>query len=459
MPVTPAEQARARLIALLRFFVMFALAVTVPTAFAFTFVTVGDASIVDLLARVAGHVAAALLASAFVFFTLVALNVTLAATIGPRAVAFMTVPLQVAAVIGMIAALSMTGRLADGLLAADAATSNNVMWNPAAWFVGVYRAVGGDSRAVFAVLALRGLLATAIVAGVAVLAYPFAFARGLEKAIETEGRRAAWWSGAARRGWLLVLSMFLGTSLERGLAAFVLANLTRSHAHRFLVGSYVGAGVLFALPLIPQLLESAAASGVQFAWFSVPLGLLCWTAAGLRVAMMLPVDPAANWVFKLTEPVNKMRIISTAVKVMHGASAVPLALGFGVAANLAGGAALGMMVFAVVLLTGGVIIELLTLTLRAVPGTCTYRPGQLRLRVLWPIYLLAWLSVAYGIPSFAVASLFDPLASVILCTTLTATWASLRAWRIVRARRLTTFIYEAVEPTTTTTIDLSSVRV
>lgn len=32
--------------------------------------------------------------------------------------------------------------------------------------------------------------------------------------------------------------------LERGLAAFIVATVTRSHAHRFLIGSYLGVGVL-----------------------------------------------------------------------------------------------------------------------------------------------------------------------------------------------------------------------
>ena len=33
------------------------------------------------------------------------------------------------------------------------------MWNPAAWFVGIYRWVAGDERAVFSMLAARGALA------------------------------------------------------------------------------------------------------------------------------------------------------------------------------------------------------------------------------------------------------------------------------------------------------------
>ena len=33
------------------------------------------------------------------------------------------------------------------------------MWNPAAWFAGIYRWIAGDPRPIFAVLAARGAIA------------------------------------------------------------------------------------------------------------------------------------------------------------------------------------------------------------------------------------------------------------------------------------------------------------
>jgi hypothetical protein len=98
-----------------------------------------------------------------------------------------------------------------------------------------------------------------------------------------------------------------------------------------------------------------------------------------------PIEPAANWLFKLTEPVDKRRLLSTAVVLVQAAAAVPLAAGFGVASGIAVGWPLGLKAFALILATGLGLAELLALTLRAVPCACTYRPGQLRLRVLWPL--------------------------------------------------------------------------
>ena len=56
LPLLAGEQARARLLALVRFFAIFIAAVSVPTAVAFTFVTVGPADVLAVPQRVAAHI-------------------------------------------------------------------------------------------------------------------------------------------------------------------------------------------------------------------------------------------------------------------------------------------------------------------------------------------------------------------------------------------------------------------
>jgi hypothetical protein len=456
LPLRPGEQARARLIAVMRFFSIFTLAMSVPTAVAFTFVTLGESSATSVLSGIAGHIAAVVLGSALVFFALIDVQLVLAAAFGPRAVHLAAWPLQALTMVAMVGALSFTSQVADALLTANAGQDARVMWNPAAWFVGVYRWIAGEERVMFGVLAARGTAAALGAVAIALLAYPLAFQRCLLNAVAGEGRRTPWWSTSLTRIWLGCLRPWLPAPLDRGLAAFITATLTRHAAHRLLIGGYVGAGVLLALPLVPRLAGPADSPAVQYAWLAVPLGLTCWSATGLRVAMMLPVEPAANWLFKLTEPVDKRRMLATVVTVMRGATAVPLAIVFGAGATLAGGLTLGVTVFGVVVCAGVVLIELLTLTLRAVPGTCTYRPGQLRLRVLWPVYLLVWTTVVYLLPRLAISGVGQFAQSAAVIGTLVATGAALQAWRTARARQLGQLVYDATETPTTTTIDLSS---
>jgi hypothetical protein len=358
----------------------------------------------------------------------------------------------------MVAALYLNSRVADAMVGAEAVRDAWVVWNPTAWFVGLYRWISGDPREVWGLLAFRALAASALAVAATLVAYPLAYRRCLRNALDGRSRRATWWAGAGSRLWLRGLAPLLRTPLERGLATFIVSTLTRNHAHRFLIGSYIGIALLLALPLLGRLVGPAESTAVQYAWFSIPLGLLCWTAAGLRVAMMLPVEPASNWVFKLTEPVDKRRVLSTTVTVMQGATAIPIALLFGVASGVAGGPVLGLTVLAVVLGTGIVLIELLTLTQHTVPCTCTYRPGQLRLRLLWPVYLSVWSLTTYALPRVAVWALDDVGRSGALIGSLAGGWVGLRLWRLARARQLRGFVYEEVEASATTTINLSSAR-
>lgn len=458
LPVTPGEQARARLLALLQFVAMFAAAVALPTAVVFTFVTVGEAGPAEVVARMTGHAAATLLGAGFVFFALVALQLLLAASVTPRVVAAATLPLQLAALLGLIGAVSFTGRLADALLGAEPLASAWVAWNPAAWFVGVYRWLAGDSREAFAALAARGALAVGGVVALVLVVYPLAYRRCLTNAIAGHGSRTRW-TDVALRWWLRVLGPWLRTPLERHLAGFLAATLTRSHAHRFLVASYVGVAIVFALPLAGRLLGPADSTVERYAWFSVPLGLLWWTAAAVRVAMMVPVEPRANWAFQLTEPVDKVRTLSTAVAVLHGTTTLPLAVAFGVASGVAGGATLGVAVATVIVAAGVALAEALTLTLRTVPCTCTYRPGQLRLRMLWPVYALAWIGLAYATPNLALWALGDWTRSLGVVAAWLMVGLALRGWRLGRTRRLRAFVFEESDPSVaTTTIDLRSIR-
>jgi hypothetical protein len=333
-------------------------------------------------------------------------------------------------------------------------TSPWATWNPAAWFVGLYRWIAGDPRPVMAILAARAAAAAGLAVAIAVVAYPLAYDRCLEQAIAAEGARAGRWAGLPGRLWLRLMRPALPSPLARGLAAFVVATLTRSPAHRFVIGSYLALAVVTALPAFGRLSGPIADAATRHAWFAVPLGLLGWSATGLRVAMMLPSEPAANWLFRLTEPVDKARVLTTTASVIAGATALPLSLGFGATAAIAGGAAFGATVGAVVLVAGALLVELLTLRLRAVPCTCTYRPGQLRLRVLWPVYLFAWIALSDLLPRVAVWAGSRPWTVATLLLALAGAAAGLRRWRRAKARRLQEFVYDEVEPPATTTIAL-----
>ena len=233
LPVRPGEQARARLVALTAFVSLYALALSVPTGVVFTFVTLGVSSLANLLAHVAGYLVAAFLGCVFIFFSLVDVQLIAAAVFGPRGVRALTWPLQAAALLAMVGAISATGRMADAILSHGAIDATAIAWNPAAWFVGVYRWVAGDTRAIFSALAVRAAFASLAVVGGGMLVYPLACERCLANAIGAPGRGDGAWIRAVLSGWLRGLALWQRSPVERALSAFIAASLARSYAHRF----------------------------------------------------------------------------------------------------------------------------------------------------------------------------------------------------------------------------------
>ena len=456
LPVLIREQALGRLYALLKFFGLFAVAVSVPTAIVFTFVSTGAEHVLQVPQRIVAHIIAVTGAAGFVFFTLVNIQLVLAAVFGPRAIKFVTLPLQLAALAGMIAALALSQTVAHAMVDRGLEAGAMVAWNPAAWFAGIYRWVMGDHRAVFTVLAGRGVLAAFGMFAFAVAAYPLGYGRCLRNVIDSEGRRTgrlsrAWTSGAA---WLL--GPLLRTPLQRGLAAYMLATLGRSHAHRFVIGAYAGIGLLLAFPLAGRIMQIPTTGAMRYGWFAIPLGLVFWLVCGVRVAIMVPIEPSANWIFKLTEPVDKRRVLTTVVTVMAALTCVPIALLFGGVAALLGEVRLGASVFLIVIAAGLCLIELLTLTLKTVPFTCTYLPGQLKLRIFWPLYFFLWLQFVFTLSNRALAALRDTRPTLQLVAGLLAVWLALRVWHMVRARHIRAFVYDEQEPSLVSTMDLAT---
>lgn len=456
LPVTPREQAYGRLLALLKFFAMFIVAVAVPTAIAFNFVSVGADNLLDLPGLVLGHVVAATLAGGAVFFLLLNTQLILAALFGPRAIRFVTLPLQLAALAGMIAALASAEGFAHAMLRQGSDAAAGVMLNPAAWFVGVYRWVGGDERAVFATLAARGAIAGIGIIGLALVMYPRAYGRCLRKIIDSEGRAM----GATSRGWATLaaklLRPWLPTPLQRGLAAYMLATLGRSHTHRFLIGTYAGIALLLALPMAGRLLLEPTTALRQSTWFTVPLGAVFWLVCGVRVATMMPVDPVANWIFRLTEPVDKRRMVSAVVTVMAGVTCVPVASAAAASLLMMGEQRLAGTVFVVVLLAGLCLIELLTITMKTVPFTCTYLPGQLKLRLYWAAYFFLWLMFVVRLGNWGVWALQSNRNAIQLTLFLLVAWMALRLWHKARVRSIREFTYDEQEPAGITSMDIAT---
>jgi hypothetical protein len=456
LPVTAGRQARARLISISVFVGLFIIAISGPTSVAFTLFSRGPAELLNVPRFVVAHIAATGLGTAFAFFALVNLQLLLAAAFGPRGVKCATLPIQIAAMAGVVAALTLGDTMVGAMFGTfdGAAAPASLMWNPAAWFAGVYRYIGGDERPVFATLAQRAMIASAINFLAVLVIYPLAYSRCLRKVIIDEGRRTTKLS----RGWArlaaAVLRPVLRHPLQRGLAAFMLATIGRSHTHRFIVGMYAGIAFVLALPFAGELLQRPSTDDLRFAWFAMPLGCVFWLVCGTRVALMMPVETAANWLFKLTEPVDKRHVLTTAATVMTFVCVLPFSTLFAGSLLVMGEARLAFAVFAIVTLAGLCLIELLTLTMKAVPFSCTYLPGQLKLRIYWAPLFFLWLNFVFALGTRAVQAAESWQSAALLVSLLFGLWMALRTWHMLRVRKITGFVYDEQEPAPLTMVSL-----
>ena len=214
--------------------------------------------------------------------------------------------------------------------------------------------------------------------------------------------------------------------------------------------------LLLSLPLGPRLLHLPTTGELRYAWFAIPLGIVFWMVCGVRVAMMMPIEPSANWVFKLTEPVDKRRMLSTVVTGMAAVTCVPIAALFAGAAVAIGELRLAGTVFLVVTLAGLCLVQLLTLTLKTVPFTCTYRPGQLRLRVYWAPFMFLWLQFTFTLANWSLWALQGTGPTLQLTAFLAAVWLALRVWHLARVRKINGFVYVEQPPGRITTMDFQA---
>jgi hypothetical protein len=456
LPISARQQALGRLLALLTFFGLFIAAMAVPTGVAHPFVTVGAENIVELPARILGHITAAVLAGGFVFFLLVNMQLLLAALFGPGAIKAATLPLQLAAMAGLIAGLVSSSSITNLLLAHATDAGGGILWNPAAWFVGIYRWVAGDARPVFAMLAVRGAVAGLGMIALTLAIYPLAYERCVRNVIAAEGRRTS----AVSRGWASraarLLRPLLRWPLQRGLAAFMLATLGRSHTHRFIIGLYAGLAFMLSLPLADRLSQLPSTGYYVYGWFAIPLGYVFWAVCGMRYSLMMPVEPVANWIFKLTEPVDKGRVLTTVVTVMASITVLPIASAFAGAAAILGYQRLAVNVFLVVSLAGLCLIETLTLTMKTVPFSCTYLPGQLKLRIYWAPFFFLWLNFCFTLSNWCLWAMERWQHTARLCGFLIAVWITLRIWHMAKARKIRGFVYDEQEDALVTTMEIST---
>ena len=446
LPVPGSVLIGARLLALSALCGIFVVGINAfPTVFyAPTIVAFGGAA--NQVQGILAFVVANGLAGIFVFATLVSLQGLALNLGGQTATDRVSLVLQVVFVAALLQMIFFMTRI-GAALPADL-NSGWLRLMPSVWFLGLYDVIGGQPVAGAPLLALTAILATAATAGGAVLLFVATHARLTRRALESReiaaaGRSAMFTPAAALR-------RVCRHPVARGVFEFTLKSLARSRSHRLLMAIYVGiAGALISSAVVPIAIRDGLAGfatpGVEL--LSAPLVIQFLSLVGMRVAIAIPIEPKANWLFRLYESRERAAAMDGVRTAMITAGVVPGALLALVTAGTLWGAWAAIVHTFICTLMGVLLVELLMIRLAKLPYTCTYFPGGSRFGTLWPLYLSGFITYSYSIAAAEVRFFAQPRALAVFTVVIGSAIAFLAIRRRARLAELTGFGYHGEDPT------------
>jgi CubicO group peptidase (beta-lactamase class C family) len=264
-------------------------------------------------------------------------------------------------------------------------------WIPSYWFVGLYQQLSGSLHPALAVFAWRAWIGLAAALCATALAYAASYYRTLRKIVEEPDIAPAF-----RSGWL----PRFGRSFETAIVQFSIRGLLRSRQHRMIFAFYLGAAFSFAIFLLNAPPEITG-PGVGGPWDTLSIPLLVSTillmglwVVGARVAVSLPLDLGANWIFRTTPFRAGAQCLRARRRALLALSVAP-ALALTAAVLLAIWpwrpaaehlAALGCF--------GVILAEFSFDTAQKIPFTCSYLPGKSNIHVtFWLWFFLIFMGI------------------------------------------------------------------
>ena len=390
LPVPVHRFVAARLAALGRVFVLFAMPLSAMQSVVFGLTVSGYGEPIGRFHGIAAHFVAVLLACTFVFCALVAAQCLLLVIFGRRAAQAASMAFQVLFAVGLVQLLFFLPELIRALRAGGTTHEGAAALAafPPAWFFAIYEQLAGSGGSAEGPLARTAILVTVAATMLAPALYGASYSYLSQRALEGPAMRAA---GVARTNRARAR---LARSVSRPLAGairwFTLRTLFRSRSHRMMFAVYAGFALAIDVSSALSLALRKGLAGFQEPgpeMMSMPLVVQFLLLAALRVITAVPSDPKARWVFRACEPADRPAAVAGARDAMIVLVVLPttvMALVQGLFWPIGTAVAHAAFVFVV----GRVLAELLTPQNGKLPFACTYIPGTSRIFVLWPVYLL-----------------------------------------------------------------------
>ena len=247
LPLPAAAVVLAKLAALLGYIGLVALAMHALASVAFGVALAANNTIIFAFRGIAAHLIASVAASLFVMLAVVALQGLTLALLAPRWFARVSPALQLAVVCLVITGVLTLPALTQSVNGAVTTAGGPDAWilaTPPLWFLGLYERVLGTTNPALLGLSRTAQVAMALVSVTAIASFLVASGRAH---VANTGRHVI----QVRRSAVAIRA--LATAMGRdpqfqAAARFVLTTIARSHRHRLVMASAIGAATAWGLP-------------------------------------------------------------------------------------------------------------------------------------------------------------------------------------------------------------------
>jgi hypothetical protein len=439
MPIQPRTVVVAKLVALAAYVGLVAVAMHAAGSIFWGSILGDKVSLLFTLRGIAAHFVACAAASISVLLAVAAaqgLTLTLA---GPRLFRRLSTVLQVV-VVGLVvfclASLPTLNTAIVHTLGGGPRAQPWILSMPPVWFLGLYEWLLGTSDPLLVELARRAGITIGCTVVATILTFPLAYRRLMVSVVETGDEP----SNAVARAVHSTLVRAAGRHpAPRAAAEFFTATIARVDRHRFVLAISVGLAIAWGLPGLRAYVPSARPTPELLA---LPMAIMMFLTAGLRIAASLPSDVRAAWLFEVHDLSRRdaRRALERTILLLGVVPSV--ALSTPVYWYL-WGSAIAISHAMVMSALGVALVELLIWHSDGMPCGQRWTPARMDFGRRWPVHLALFLIVVWVIPRLELILFRKPYAFTFFIAFLLVLAASVR---YASARHQIVPVYEDVDP-------------
>ncbi len=252
---------------------------------------------------------------------------------------------------------------------------------PTYWFLEMFDQLNGSKHAVIAPLALRAWIGLAAAACAAAATYALSHDKTMRKIVEE--------ADIISRGPGLARLLRLGDQRQTAIGQFIVRTLARSRQHRLIWAFYLGLGLAGTISLLQILLQMGRRAANPI-WHEANVPLLAssilmmvLTIVGLRVAFAFPLEPKANWIFRVTGTRGGAWLTTAIRRGMLLIAVAPVCMGTALACFALWPWRQAAAHLATLALLGLAAVDIVLYGFRKIPFTCAYLPGKSAIHMIF----------------------------------------------------------------------------